>query len=367
MSFVYPHRFFTWVQTGVQPLYPEDAHLLNRIWLIASSMSISTNYLPVLISLSWRECYFGEQGGMAMSVQWLSCQTDLYGICTQKTWCHCAAHLQGLCVEWMQLLFDFSRALMDDIIMPVPLSMSDLLQLQSYVDPKQNFIKLLHEDLLQSILSLLDFDDIVSMAHTTSHFWSQIWSLMRRRLLANLGHLFKSSTDNLLELLQFTGGCVAGQVITMIFDMLMPIADFPRDINVFILPKASWSVLVFLRDNLCFHNPHCLTLDNPLYNLTDRVYRWCLPVSIILFFGSPVHCVEYAYRVTFPSTSSSPCQVVSCQLYSVECPPQTWWHSLDEHLCPSTQQQQFDVLHCPQQLWWTTLHWILLLYRLNWM
>lgn len=172
---------------------------------------------------------------------------------------------------------------MNDSIMPVPLTASDLLLLRSPVDPEYNYFPALHDDVLLEVFSLLDFADLVNLSHTCTTFRKQIKTMLTTRCMGGLTPFFGSSAGEVLNLLQFGGGCIYGHLVTAVLDVQLPVRDFPSDMHMLVSRRARRVLIAFLRDELHFGQPDVVALDQPTRQLAFGAYRWDLPVCCLVF------------------------------------------------------------------------------------
>ena len=165
--------------------------------------------------------------------------------------------------------------------MPAPLTATDMLRLRSPVDPEENFFTAVHDDIQMEIFRLLDFADLVHISQTCTNFRKQVKGIIKNRAMVALGRFFGSYTDEIMNLLQFGRGCVSGHIVTAIFNLQIPLREFPKDICVYVTRRGRRVVLSLLKDELQFGPPQIVPLDESTRQLCFGAYKWVLPVCAI--------------------------------------------------------------------------------------
>lgn len=183
----------------------------------------------------------------------------------------------------MYIFLKRHRALLNQFLVPTPLSATDMLRLRSPVDPEENFFAGLHDDMQMEIFNYLDFDDLVSVSHTCRNFRMQIRTMINNRLSSALHAFLGSSTESVMNMLQFGGGCVAGQFITAIFNSRLPVRSFPKQLTCFVTRRGRRVLLAYIIDELRFGQPEIASLEEPFRNVAFGAYTWNLPVSGFCF------------------------------------------------------------------------------------
>ena len=230
--------------------------------------------------LSWPKCCIPQEHGMVMCAPLQFCQTSRYDLWLSLILSSCIVRLLGKSPCLWCYLLKSNRALLRDSFVPGPLTATNMLRLRSPVDPEDNFIVRLHDDIQMEMFQLLDFADLVNISHTCMNFRKQIKWYVKKRIMAGLAPYFGSYTDELLTLLQFGAGCVSGHVITAVYDLQLCVCDFPKDMKIYV-PRRGWRVLVvFLRDVLHLGPPLIVALDETARDLAFASYRWDLPVRV---------------------------------------------------------------------------------------
>ena len=181
----------------------------------------------------------------------------------------------------IDIKLDNGRSLSNHSFVPTPLDGSDMLRLRSPVDPEDNYFVGLHNDIQLEIFKLLDFSDLVNISHTCTNFRKQVKAVIKKHTMAGLAAFFGSYTDEVMNLLQFGRGCVSGHIVTAVFNLRLPIRDFPKDMHVHVSRRGRRVLFPLLRDVLHFGRPHVVPLDEPTHQLSFGAYRWDLPVSFI--------------------------------------------------------------------------------------
>ena len=166
---------------------------------------------------------------------------------------------------------------------PTPLMATDMLRLRSPIDPEDNFFARLHDDIQLEVFRLLDFADLVHVSQTCKNFCKQVKAVVNRRTMVALGHFFGSYTEEVLNLLQFGAGCVSGHTITAVFNLQLPVCDFPKDICMYVTHRGRRVLLSLLKDVLQLGPPQIIPLDQSTRQLCFGTYKWDLPVISFAF------------------------------------------------------------------------------------
>lgn len=154
-----------------------------------------------------------------------------------------------------------------------------MLRLRSPVNPEDNFFAGLHDDIQREIFNYLDFSDLVSVSHTCANFRTRVKTIVSNRISSALHPFFGSSTESVLTMLQFGAGCIAGPLVTAIFNSALPVRAFPRQIQCFVTRSGRRVLFACIRDAMGLGQPEIVSLEEPFREIAFSAYRWSLPVS----------------------------------------------------------------------------------------
>lgn len=179
----------------------------------------------------------------------------------------------------LSLTLEYYRLLLKRALQLIPLTTDDLVRLPLGIDPAKNVIHLMPIDVHLEIMSYLDLGDLIALAHSCKHFRQILQEHMLNRLHLAVRQFFGDVADEVVDFLCLHGGCIAGLLVSAVFNHQVPPSRFPRHVKLFVLQSGSYSLLRLLGDIAGFGDPEEITLQKPLNMFASSALVWNMSVS----------------------------------------------------------------------------------------